>query len=266
MSAGWVCERVSTDHTVIPDLTPGRIIVPPPSPAPTSLGSDGPERSRWSGRAATVFAAWLGTTAALAGTAAFWFYGFEQTPEPEPPATLAMVDEPTQQIIVADGVVYLEGAVPSEEALRRLQEVAEEAVGSDRVVNNLEVRADAYFDETGPITLGVQDTVRFRTGRAEVREEYEPLIELTVRMLKTRPETSVTLVGHTDDRGTDELNLELSLARAEAVAAEFVRRGIDRDRLTVDGRGEEQPLVANDSPEGRSANRRVEFLVSGLLD
>lgn len=267
MSAGWVGEQISTDHLVIPELSGGRAIGSPIGAMPAPAAEPIPEPQGQGNRVGTMLAVLAGGTAALVGTAGLWLFAFSPQPtEPKAPAQLAMVEDPTQRFIIADGVMYIEGTVPNKEDMRQIQEAAEQAVGADRVVNNLEVSDDAYFDESLPISLGVADTVRFQSGNAEVKEEYAPLIELAVQLLDSQSETSLTLVGHTDDRGGEDLNLRLSVQRATAVAREINRQGIAEDRLSIEGRGESEPIASNDSPEGRSTNRRVEFLISGLLE
>lgn len=66
--------------------------------------------------------------------------------------------------------------------------------------------------------------------------------------------------GHTDNTGAGVHNLELSKARAEAVKVQLVTMGIDASRLTTRGFGDSKPLMANDTPEGKDNNRRMEFL------
>ena len=124
----------------------------------------------------------------------------------------------------------------------------------------------AVFDPSQPVLLSVAETVLFPTGQATVNEEYKGLIDLAVELMESQPKTILRIVGHTDDRGPEDVNLQLSVDRAKAVAAEIERRGVEGSRLSVDGRGETEPIMTNDSEEGRSANRRVEFLISGLLD
>ena len=70
---------------------------------------------------------------------------------------------------------------------------------------------------------------------------------------------SVSVEGHTDDRGAAAMNKRLSAARAAAVVKWLVAHGVKADRLSSQGFGFERPLVPNDSDEGRTKNRRVEF-------
>lgn len=68
---------------------------------------------------------------------------------------------------------------------------------------------------------------------------------------------SIIIEGHTDSRGYEARNVQLSLARANAVADYLVARGIDRDRIVAEGLGSAQPIADNASRDGRRANRRV---------
>jgi len=70
------------------------------------------------------------------------------------------------------------------------------------------------------------------------------------------------VVGYTDDQGSDAMNDPLSLARAHSVARQIQSKGVDARRITVEGRGERQPMVSNEQPYGRALNRRVEIVLS----
>lgn len=76
------------------------------------------------------------------------------------------------------------------------------------------------------------------------------------------PAAIITVTGHTDDSGNEEMNLELSKARAQAVVDYMVARGIDSRRLIAVGAGSSQPRHANDSAPARRGNRRIEFSFS----
>jgi len=73
----------------------------------------------------------------------------------------------------------------------------------------------------------------------------------------------VIAVGHTDSVGADAYNQALSVRRSEAVKAYLVSKGIERNRVYTEGKGEKQPVADNKTAEGRAKNRRVEIEVVG---
>ena len=73
----------------------------------------------------------------------------------------------------------------------------------------------------------------------------------------------IIAVGHTDSVGTDEYNQKLSVRRSEAVKAYLVSKGVEKNRVYTEGKGEKQPVADNKTAEGRAKNRRVEIEVVG---
>jgi len=73
----------------------------------------------------------------------------------------------------------------------------------------------------------------------------------------------IIAVGHTDSIGTDAYNQKLSIRRAESVKAYLVSKGIEKNRIYTEGKGEKQPVADNKTKEGRAKNRRVEIEVVG---
>ncbi len=73
----------------------------------------------------------------------------------------------------------------------------------------------------------------------------------------------IIAVGHTDAVGADAYNQKLSVARSEAVKAYLVSKGIEKNRVYTEGKGEKQPVADNKTAEGRAKNRRVEIEVVG---
>jgi OOP family OmpA-OmpF porin len=73
----------------------------------------------------------------------------------------------------------------------------------------------------------------------------------------------IIAVGHTDSIGSDAYNQKLSVRRSEAVKAYLVSKGIEKNRVYTEGKGEKQPVADNKTAEGRAKNRRVEIEVVG---
>ena len=73
----------------------------------------------------------------------------------------------------------------------------------------------------------------------------------------------IIAVGHADAIGTDAYNQNLSVARSEAVKAYLVSKGVEKNRIYTEGKGESSPVADNKTNEGRAKNRRVEVEVIG---
>ncbi|TNE90740.1 MAG: hypothetical protein EP330_07375 [Deltaproteobacteria bacterium] len=102
--------------------------------------------------------------------------------------------------------------------------------------------------------------VQFDLGKATLRSESEAILsEVAATLIANRSVVRVEVQGHTDPTGGNVINLALSQARAEAVVADLVRRGVAPERLVARGYGSTRPVQPNDSEEGRALNRRVQF-------
>ncbi|RKH66257.1 OmpA family protein [Corallococcus llansteffanensis] len=105
--------------------------------------------------------------------------------------------------------------------------------------------------------------VQFPVGQAEFQEEERRQLDAIADYLKANPKLEIRIEGHTDNTGPEELNRTLSQQRADRVRAYLIQRGIAGSRLEAKGYGPTRPLMSNDTPEGLTANRRVEFVVKG---
>ena len=102
--------------------------------------------------------------------------------------------------------------------------------------------------------------LRFDSDQATIQADAQPLLNDIATTLKNFPEWRLRIVGHTDATGDPRQNEILSLERANAIKAALVSRGVDAQKLATAGAGEQRPVVANDTPQGRALNRRVEIM------
>lgn len=102
--------------------------------------------------------------------------------------------------------------------------------------------------------------LHFATDQSTIPADAKSLLDDIATTLKNFPEWHLRIVGHTDATSDPEPNEALSLARADAVKAGLIERGVEEQRLATSGAGEKRPVASNDTAEGRALNRRVELV------
>ena len=112
------------------------------------------------------------------------------------------------------------------------------------------------------LKLEVPSDISFDVGRADIRPDFRVVLDKFAATLNGNPATIVTIVGHTDNTGSDTINDPLSLQRAARTRDYLTTRGVSPGRFNIDGRGSHEPLVANSSDANRARNRRVEIFVA----
>ncbi len=103
----------------------------------------------------------------------------------------------------------------------------------------------------------------FDFDKAVIKAEAKAKLDDLAEKVKAINLEVIIAVGHADSIGTDEYNQKLSVRRAEAVKAYLTSKGIDKNRVYTEGKGEKQPVADNRTAEGRAKNRRVEIEVVG---
>lgn len=113
------------------------------------------------------------------------------------------------------------------------------------------------IDQTGRAAIY---GINFDTGKAMIRPDSETVLKELLSLLQKQPDWGLMVAGHTDNAGTDAVNVPLSQRRAEAVVAWLSAQGVERWRLVAAGFGSKKPLADNGTEDGRAKNRRVDLV------
>ena len=127
---------------------------------------------------------------------------------------------------------------------------------------------NSYKDEDGcpdevpqpPKKVFVLEGVNFESGKATITQDSYISLMKVVDIMETFTEATFEIVGHTDNVGKKEKNLQLSADRAASVKNFLVEKGINESRIVTSGKGDTEPVATNKTPEGRAQNRRIEFI------
>lgn len=163
--------------------------------------------------------------------------------------------------------VTLVGTAPSEEVKSGVEAAAKAAWPNIRVVNNLQVKAAAVGSgscETlqADITAALRTPIAFQTEGTGLTAASKTELSAVAAAIKACPEARITVIGHTDNTGDDEINIPLSRDRAQSVADYLVSEGVPADSVTAEGAGSSKPVAGNDTAAGRAQNRRTEIVVN----
>ena len=112
------------------------------------------------------------------------------------------------------------------------------------------------------LKLNVPADVSFDTNRADIKSNFRPILDRFATTLQENPAAMVTIIGHTDNTGTDAVNQPLSVERAASTRDYLAQRGVSPNRISIEGRGEREPVASNNDANGRARNRRVEIFVA----
>jgi outer membrane protein OmpA-like peptidoglycan-associated protein len=111
------------------------------------------------------------------------------------------------------------------------------------------------------LTLG-ENSVRFDTNKSTLTAAAKANLDKLVPVFNEYKDTNIQIYGYTDSSGEDAYNLKLSQQRAASVKSYLSGRGLSSSRFVTTGLGEAEPIASNDSAEGKSQNRRVEFAIT----
>lgn len=159
--------------------------------------------------------------------------------------------ERRQHAMIGAGIGALGGA-----AIGNYQDRQERALRERTANTGIEI--DRQGDN---ITLSLPDGITFDFNKTTLKPQFHGALNGVAATLTEYNQTMIEVVGHTDDRGTDEVNNRISKERADSVAAYLRGQGVQAARIETLGAGKRYPIADNATDAGRAANRRVEIRV-----
>jgi len=124
-----------------------------------------------------------------------------------------------------------------------------------------EIEKDLYLVPIEKEEVFTLSNIFFDFDKANLKQESNPELNRLVKFLTSSPNIIIEIAGHTDSKGSDEYNQKLSERRAKSVHDYIVSNGISKPRVRYVGYGESRPIATNETDEGRTQNRRVEFKI-----
>jgi OOP family OmpA-OmpF porin len=180
----------------------------------------------------------------------------------------------SSELTYNDSTGYLTGRYTSSDCKRNTGKIilyrstAQFAATEEQTQSHLWVKNFLYTFKKGYPAQEIREKERkefkfqpvyFDYDQAEIRQEYIPFLTKMARVVDGHSDLRIKVTGHTDGDGSDAYNMELSKRRAEGLVEFFVSKGLSKDRIVIEFKGEKEPIDTNATPEGKQNNRRVDF-------
>jgi outer membrane protein OmpA-like peptidoglycan-associated protein len=161
-------------------------------------------------------------------------------------------------------VVFAWGRRGHRHAVQQTRQVVMQPAAPSVPLNAGSVSAlNQFLDGNAPVPQRfVLQDLRFSTDSAEIEPSTRQVLDDVAGVMTAHAGAKITIEGHTDNTGAADTNRQLSQARADASKRYLTEHGVNADRIETVGYGASRPIASNDTPEGRSENRRTEIVVT----
>jgi outer membrane protein OmpA-like peptidoglycan-associated protein len=147
--------------------------------------------------------------------------------------------------------------------INRLEQLSNQLNTPRPTIEQIQVKTPSANFPIPVIRFHFDERTFFDSGSSMIRPESNKIIDMLAEQMKQdMPDTSLIILGHTDSVGSDENNNNLSINRSASVMQQLAQRGVNLKQMSTVGIGEAQPVATNATEDGRSQNRRVEFVLS----
>lgn len=142
-----------------------------------------------------------------------------------------------------------------------------ENINIPKVADYSNMEKDVIMDKVAVGSKIVLNNIFFDSNKSILRKESATEVDKLVKLMKEYPELTIEVSGHTDSKGKDEVNMQLSQTRSQAVVNAIIKKGIDANKLVAKGYGKTMPIAPNTLPNGKpdkkgmQLNRRVELKI-----
>jgi peptidoglycan-associated lipoprotein len=161
-----------------------------------------------------------------------------------------------------DSIIQAQNEARERAAAEQRERAQREAARADSIA----AVAAAAAAENEAVRMAFASTIHFDFDRSEIKAEWVTALDAKVAVMMANPSMSISVVGHADERGSDEYNIALGNRRALAVKRYMVDRGIAENRIQTSSLGEARPMVDAHNEAAWAQNRRAEFSIVGMAN
>ena len=154
--------------------------------------------------------------------------------------------------LVGAGIGLLAGAAVGQYLDQQQRELEQSLAGTGAQVSR----------DGDQLLVTMPSNITFSTGSSTIQPQFFGTLDQVASTFNKYPQSYIDVIGHTDARGSDQSNQQLSERRASSVGDYLANRGVAAGRIATFGQGETQPVADNGTAQGRAANRRVELRIT----